>query len=212
MAETSTPTRRLLIAGVLAAWPVAALAAHGKVVTMLGDSITAGYGLPARAALPAQLQAELQRRGTAAVVRNAGVSGDTTAGGLARVNFSVQPDTAVCVVALGANDLLQGLPPRAVQANLDRILARLRQRNKSIVLCGLRAPVEIGRNYAREYNAIFPALAKAHRAALYPDLLAGVAGVRVLNQGDGLHPNAQGVQVIARGLAPVVARALATQA
>jgi acyl-CoA thioesterase-1 len=211
MAETSTAlTRRALVAGA-AAWPAAALAARGKVVTMLGDSITAGYGLPARAALPTRLQAELQRLGVTAVVRNAGVSGDTTGAGLARVNFSVQPDTSVVVVALGANDLLQGLAPRTAQANLDRILARLKQRRKGIVLCGIEAPPEIGRGYAREFNAIFPNLARAHGVLLYPNLLAGVARVPALNQPDRIHPNAQGAQVIARRLAPVVARALAAQ-
>jgi acyl-CoA thioesterase-1 len=210
MPDTPTPlSRRTVIAAGLAAWPAGALAARGPVVTMLGDSITAGYGLPARAALPAQLQGELTARGVAAVVRNAGVSGDTTAGGLARVNFSVRPDTAVCVVALGGNDLLQGLAPKTAQANLDRILARLAQRRMRAVLCGLEAPAELGRNYAREFNAIFPALARAHRVALYPNLLAGVARVPALLQGDSLHPNARGVQVIARRLAPVVQKALA---
>ncbi|HEY8614662.1 arylesterase [Phenylobacterium sp.] len=209
MIDTSALTRRGLVLAGLAAWPVTAHGARGPVVTMLGDSITAGYGLPAAAALPARLQAELQRRGVAAVVRNAGVSGDTTAGGLARVNFSVRPDTAVCVVALGGNDLLQGLSPRTVRANLDGIVARLKQRKKRVVLCGLEAPPELGRNYAREFNAVFPALARAHGVTLYPNLLAGVAGNPALNQPDGIHPNARGAQVIAGRLAPVIAGVVA---
>jgi len=153
----------------------------------------------------------LERLGVPNVVRGAGVSGDTTAGGLARVDFSVRPDTRVCVVALGGNDLLQGLAPRTVQANLDRVIRRLKQRNMGVVLAGIEAPQEIGRGYAREFNAVFPALAKSHGVALYSNLLAGVGRVRAMNQADGIHPNARGVVVIAKGLAPVVARALARQ-
>ena len=213
MADTPTArlSRRTLLAAGLVLLPGAAFAAKGKVVTILGDSITAGYGLPARAALPAQLHAALLKLGVHSVVRGAGVSGDTTAGGAARVDFSVQPDTDVCVVALGANDLMQGVSPKVVRANLDKIVRRLKQRNKGVVLCGIEAPAEIGRGYAREFNAVFPGLARAHGVVLYPNLLSGVARVRALNQADGIHPNAQGVQVIARRLAPVVARAMAAR-
>jgi len=201
--------RRALLAAGLAALAPQARAARGPVVTVLGDSITAGLGLSAQAALPAQLKLALQRLGVDAIVRGAGVSGDTSAGGAARVDFSVQPGTSVCVVALGGNDLLQGLDPKTTRANLDRILRRLQQRRIGVVLAGLKAPPEIGRGYARDFNAVFPALAATYGARLYPDLLAGVARSRALNQPDGVHPNARGVQVIARGLAPVVARALA---
>jgi acyl-CoA thioesterase-1 len=179
------------------------------VITMLGDSITAGYGLPAAAALPNQLHLALTRLGVPNVVRAAGVSGDTTAGGLSRVDFSVQKDTDLCIVALGANDLLQGLDPKATRANLDGILRRLAARHIKALLAGIAAPVEIGGGYARDYNAIFPALAKAHQAPFYPNLLEGVARVGALNQPDGIHPNARGAQIIAARLAPVVAKALA---
>ncbi|KRB49605.1 arylesterase [Phenylobacterium sp. Root700] len=206
------PTRRVLIAGALAAWPVQALAQRRRVVTVLGDSITAGLGLPASAALPVQLQAQLRKLGTNALVRGAGVSGDTTAGGLARVDFSVQNDTDVCIVALGGNDLLQGVDPKRTKANLDKIVAKLRARKIAVVLAGLQPPPVIGRTYAREFQAVFPAVAKAHGALLYPNLLAGVAQVARLNQRDGFHPNAQGVIVIAQGLAPVVAGALKARA
>lgn len=209
---TSSPTRRILIAGALAAWPVHALAQARPVVTVLGDSITAGLGLPSSAALPVQLQAQLRKLGANVVVRGAGVSGDTTAGGLARVDFSVQKDTTVCIVALGGNDLLQGLDPKRTKANLDKIVARLRARKIAVVLAGLQPPPVIGKAYAREFQAVFPAVAKAHGAILYPNLLAGVAQISRLNQSDGLHPNAQGVTVIAQGLAPVVARALKARA
>lgn len=209
---TSFPTRRILIAGALAAWPVHALAQARPVVTVLGDSITAGLGLPSSATLPVQLQAQLRKLGANALVRGAGVSGDTTAGGLARVDFSVQKDTSVCIVALGGNDLLQGLDPKRTKANLDKIVARLRARKIAVVLAGLQPPPVIGKAYAREFQAVFPAVAKTHGAILYPNLLAGVAQISRLNQGDGLHPNAQGVTVIAQGLAPVVARALKARA
>jgi acyl-CoA thioesterase-1 len=200
-------SRRAVVAAALAL-PGLAHAARRPVVTLLGDSITAGLGLPAAQALPAQLQAALARLGVSAVVRGAGVSGDTTAGGLARVDFSVQPDTDVCVVALGANDLLQGLEPATTKGNLDRIVARLQARRIRVVLAGIVAPRAIGGGYAREFDAVFPAVAKRRKVALYPNLLAGVGQVPRLNQRDGLHPNAQGVKIIAAGLASVVARAL----
>lgn len=208
---TSFPTRRMLVAAALAAWPAQALAQARPVVTVLGDSITAGLGLPSSAALPVQLQAQLRKLGANALVRGAGVSGDTTAGGLARIDFSVQKDTTVCIVALGGNDLLQGLDPKRTKANLDKIVARLRARKIAVVLAGLQPPPVIGKAYAREFQAVFPAVAKAHGAILYPNLLAGVAQVARLNQSDGFHPNAQGVIVIAQGLAPVVVRALKTR-
>lgn len=181
------------------------------VVTLLGDSITAGYGLPAREALPARLQAELARRVPGVVVRGAGVSGDTTAGGLARVNFSVQNDTSLCVVALGGNDLLQGKDPKVIRANLDGILKALAARRIPAVLAGIAIPSALGRSYAREVAAVYADLAARHRAPLYPNLLAGVGGDRRLNQRDGIHPNAAGVNIIAARLAPVVAGALKTR-
>lgn len=200
-------TRRHLIAAALAA-PLPALAAGKPVVTILGDSITAGFGLPASAAFPARLQAELAKLGRSAVIRPAGVSGDTTAGGLARVDFSVQKDTTLCIVALGGNDLLQGLKPGTTKANLDAIVRRLKARKIAVLLAGLAAPPAIGGGYAREFNAVFPAVAKAQGVAFYPNLLAGVSGLTRLNQRDGIHPNAQGAALIAQRLAPAVAKAL----
>jgi acyl-CoA thioesterase-1 len=202
-------SRRTLVASGLAALPARAFAARGKVVTILGDSITAGLGLPADLALPIQLHLALEKMGVPNVVRGAGVSGDTSGDGAARMDFSIQPDTQVVVVALGGNDLLQGVDTKVTQANLDRILTRLKARHMGVVLTGLHAPPEIGANYARDFNAIFPSLARTHRVALYPDLLAGVSRNGALNQGDAIHPNAQGAKIIAAGLAKVVARELA---
>jgi acyl-CoA thioesterase-1 len=192
----------------LASLPAAPALAAPKVVTILGDSITAGLGLPAKAALPAQLQVELRKLGADVVVRGAGVSGDTTGNGLARVDFSVRPDTAVCVVALGANDMMQGIEPAVVRANLDRIVRRLKARKNTVVLAGMHAPLQMGGTYSRQFNAVFADLAKAHGVAFYPALLAGVMGAPQLNQDDGVHPNAAGARIIARKLAPVVAKAL----
>jgi|SRR6185312_2636646 len=203
--------RRALLAGLAASAAAPALAApRRQVVTVLGDSITAGLGLPAAAALPAQLQAALARLKVHTVVRGAGVSGDTTADGLARLDFSVQADTAVCVVALGGNDLLQGLDPKTTRANLAAIVRRLKAREIGVVLAGLTAPKAVGAGYVRAFDAVFPAVAHAERVPLYPDLMAGVGpGLR---QRDGIHPNAAGAKVIAGRLAPVVAKALAARA
>jgi acyl-CoA thioesterase-1 len=182
--------------------------AKTPIVTILGDSITAGLGLSAADALPAQLQAALRAHGVLAQVRGAGVSGDTTADGLARVDFSVQSDTDVCLVALGGNDLLQGVDPHDMKANLLAIVARLKARRIGVVLAGMAAPPERSRSYAQAFDAVFPAVAKAEHVALYPFLLAGVAMRGDLNQRDGIHPNPRGAKIIANGLAPVVARAL----
>jgi len=202
-------SRRALIAAGAAALPLPALAARGQVVTILGDSITAGYGLPQAASLPIQLHLALEKLHVPNIVRGAGVSGDTTGDGAARVDFSIRPDTQVVVVALGGNDLLQGVDPKTTRANLDKILTRLKQRHMEVVLAGLHAPPELGAGYARDFDAVFVSLAKAHGVTLYPDLLAGVSRNRALNQADAIHPNAQGVLVIAKRLAPVVARELA---
>lgn len=203
----------------LLAWPLllaagSALAAppRTKIVTVLGDSITAGYGLAAKSALPYQLQLALTKLGVAAQVRAAGVSGDTTAGGLARVDFSVRKDTDLTVVALGANDLLQGQDPKRTRANLDGIVRKLKSRKIAVVLTGIAAPVEVGGGYARDFNAVFPAVARTHGVPLYPNLLDGVARQPTLNQPDGIHPNARGAAIIAARLAPTVAKALAARA
>ena len=206
--------RRQILVGLAAASQIAATPAvppKSPVVTVLGDSITAGLGLPAQSAMPAQLQAALTRMNVFAKVRAAGVSGDTSGGGLARVNFSVAPDTALCVVALGGNDLLQGIEPRVTKANLRAILQSLRNRKIAIVLVGIGAPPLIGAAYSREFNAVYRDLAREFSAPLYPDILAGVGGRRPLMQSDGIHPNAAGAKIIGEKLAPLVAQALAAR-
>jgi acyl-CoA thioesterase-1 len=186
----------------------AAPAAAPYRVTMLGDSLTAGYGLAAGQAAPARLQAELARLGIRAQVTAAGVSGDTSAAGLQRAPFSVRPTTQLCIVALGGNDLLQGLDVRAMERNLTAIVVGLKKRGIAVLLAGLHAPPILGAAYAADFNAVFTRVARMQGVPLYPDLLAGVTGNAALIQDDGIHPNAAGAQVIAVRLAPVVARAL----
>ncbi len=202
--------RTLLLAAPLTVlWGGSGFAAPGPpVVTVLGDSITAGLGLPAADALPAQLQAALARLGVRAQVRGAGVSGDTTAGGLARTDFSVQPDTAVCVIELGANDYLQSVVPAETERNLRAIIAKLQTHRITVVLAGGRLSSRTSGSYGREFTALYPRVAQATHVALVPDFLAGVEDQAKLKQADGLHPNAAGVRLICLKLAPVVARAL----
>lgn len=205
------PDRRRFLIGLGLLTQIAA-APKPPVITVLGDSITAGLGLPARDAMPAQLQAALARRGVPAIVRAAGVSGDTSGGGLARVGFSVAGDTRLCIVALGGNDLLQGVEPAQTKANLRGVLAKLKARNIGAVLVGVSAPPAIGATYAREFNALYPSLAREFSIPLYANILAGVGGNPALLQKDGIHPNAEGARRIGEALAPVVAKALKARA
>lgn len=199
--------RRSFFVMMTASLALPAQAAPKPVVTMLGDSITAGFGLRTAQAPPKQLESLLHRKYPALTVRGAGVSGDTTAGGLARVDFSVQSDTTLCILALGGNDLLQGIDPKITAANLATIVAKLKRRRIPVLLAGLRPPPVIGASFARDFAKIYSDLAKAQGLPLYPDLMAGVTPS--LRQRDGLHPTAQGAKVIAQGLAPLVLKVLA---
>jgi acyl-CoA thioesterase I len=173
-------------------------------IVALGDSLTAGFGLPAADAFPIQLQKALAAKGLAVNVVNAGVSGDTTSGGLARLDWSVPDGTGAVIVELGANDALRGIPPDVTQKALDTILSRLKARGIPVLLCGMLAPPNLGPDYARAFNAVFPALADRHGAEFYPFFLDGVAAERALNQADGLHPTAAGVAVIVERILPKV--------
>ncbi len=177
---------------------------------LLGDSLTAGYGLPHTQAFPAKLQAALTKAGTTAEIVNAGVSGDTSAGGLARLDWAIgDRPPSHAIVALGANDGLRGLPPEQMEANLDQIVARLRARGTRVMLAGIYAPPNLGRDYAERFNAVHPSLARKHAVALYPFFLDGVAAISTLNQNDGIHPNAAGVDVIVERILPFVQKLLA---
>jgi acyl-CoA thioesterase-1 len=171
----------------------------------LGDSLTAGYNLPAEDAFPMKLQARLARAGYRVQVTNAGVSGDTSAGGKARLDWILADGPpAYAIVELGANDALRGLDPKLTEANLDAILTRLQARGAKILLAGMMAPRNMGSDYAASFDAIYPRLQAAHRVALYPFFLNGVALHSDLTQADGLHPTARGVEVIVENILPSV--------
>jgi acyl-CoA thioesterase-1 len=178
------------------------------VVTLLGDSISAGFGLRPGEALPNQLESALARLGVDATVRGAGVSGDASADGLRRIDRAVCRDTVVCVVAFGGNDLMQLVAPDRTEANLTAIVEWLEAREIGVVLAGMRAPPWAG-VYGLMFDQTFARLSRRRGLHVYPFLLEGVALTPRYNLPDRIHPNAEGVKVIARGLAPVVARALA---
>jgi len=173
-------------------------------IVVLGDSLSAGFGLPADAAFPAKLAAALKAKGIAANIANAGVSGDTASGGLGRLDWSVPEGTEAVIVEFGANDALRGLDPKLTKAALDGILTKLNDRHITVLLAGMRAPRNMGADYVRSFDAIYPALASPHRLVFYPFFLDGVATDPKLNQGDGLHPNAAGVDVIVARILPRV--------
>ena len=173
-------------------------------ILMLGDSLTAGYGLASHDALPARLEAALRVRGLDVRVIDAGVSGDTTAGGLARLEWALADRPHAVVVALGANDALRAIDPAATRSNLDRLLSALAHRGLPVLLAGMLAPRNLGTEYGMRFDAIYPDLAERHGALLYPFLLEGVATVAALNQADGLHPNAEGVEAIVKRMFPSV--------
>jgi acyl-CoA thioesterase-1 len=181
-------------------------------IVALGDSLSAGLGLPADAAFPARLTGVLAQKGIAAEVVNAGVSGDTTADGLARLDWSVPDDTDAVILELGANDALRGLDPARTRANLDAILRRLAVRRIPVLLAGMRAPPNLGADYTKAFDAIYPDLAAAHGVIFYPFFLDGVAAERGLNQGDGIHPTTAGVDVIVAKILPQVEELIARAA
>lgn len=175
-------------------------------ILALGDSLTAGYGLPAEAGFTKVLERELAALGIAAQVVQGGVSGDTTAGGLARLDWALADKPDLAIVELGGNDGLRGLSPKQTRANLDAIVEKLKAAKVGILLTGMLAPPNLGKEYGREFNSVFPELAAKHGVAFYPFFLEGVAARPELNQPDGIHPNARGVAIIARAMAPRIKR------
>ena len=173
-------------------------------LAVLGDSLTAGYGLPASAAFPVRLQKALGEKGIATDIHNAGVSGDTTTGGLARLDWSIPPGTEAVIVELGANDALRGVDPKVARGALDDILTKLKARNIAVLLCGMYAPPNYGTEYTAQFNSIYPELARSHKVPLYPFFLDGVATEAKLTQPDGLHPTAAGVDVVVERILPTV--------
>jgi acyl-CoA thioesterase I len=173
-------------------------------MAVLGDSLSAGLGLPASAAFPARLKRSLEANGIVVDMINAGVSGDTTSGGRDRLDWSIPEGTDAVIVELGANDALRGVDPAVTRAALTDILARLKARGIAVLLCGMIAPPNYGGDYSSRFNAIYPDLAKSFGLPLYPFFLEGVATQARLNQADGLHPTAEGVDVIVKNILPTV--------
>jgi len=178
-------------------------------IVVLGDSLTAGFNLPANAAFPARLERALRDKGYAVEVANAGVSGDTASGGLARVDWSIPDGTDAVIVELGANDMLRGIDPKVTQRALEEIVRRLTGRRIAVLLAGMRAIPNLGIDFANGFETIYPEIAWKYDALLYPFFLDGIAGDAKLNQRDGLHPTAAGVDVIVAGILPKAEELLA---
>jgi acyl-CoA thioesterase I len=200
----------LMAAGPALAQTPAASAGKPIKMVVLGDSLSAGLGLSAPAAFPQRLQKSLKDKGIAVEMINAGVSGDTSSGGRDRLDWSVPDGTDAVIVELGANDALRGIDPAVTRSALSDILTRLKARGVAVMLCGMLAPPNYGADYSAHFNAIYPELAKSFAVPLYPFFLEGVAADARLNQADGLHPTAEGVDVIVRNILPSVQAFLGT--
>jgi acyl-CoA thioesterase-1 len=172
----------------------------------LGDSLTAGYGLPQGDGFVPQLTAKLKAQGLDVDIINAGVSGDTTSGALSRLEWSVPPEADGVIVALGGNDALRAIDPKVTAENLESLIGKIQARGQAIFFIGMRAPPNLGSDYTRAFDAIYPALAQRYGLAYYPFFLEGVAGEVDLNLSDGIHPNATGVDTITDRLTPFMAK------
>jgi len=193
--------------------PVAAVAKDEPLqVVVLGDSLSAGYQLPPEEAFPAQLQKALRDRGHEVTVVNAGVSGDTSSGGLSRLDWSVGAEASAVILELGANDALRGISPEATRKNIDAMVNRLVERGVDVLVAGMLAPRNLGDEYAAAFDPIFADVAEAHGALHYPFFLDGVALDPKLNLADGMHPNGEGVSVIVSNMLPIVEELLARAA
>lgn len=188
---------------------VSAMAQAPIRLVALGDSLTAGYGVGPQDAFPVKLQKALAAKGIAAEIANAGVSGDTASGGLSRLDWSIPDGTQGVIVELGANDALRGTDPAVTRKAIDQILAKLKERGIPVLLAGMRAPPNLGPDYGAKFDPIYPELATQYGALFYPFFLEGVAAERGLNQGDGIHPTAAGVDVIVKGILPKVEELIA---
>jgi acyl-CoA thioesterase I len=200
----------LMTAGPAFAQTSAAGPAKPIKMVVLGDSLSAGLGLSGPAAFPARLQKSLESKGIKVDMINAGVSGDTASGGRDRLDWSIPEGTEAVIVELGANDALRGTDPNVTRSALSDILTRLKARKIAVLLCGMVAPPNYGADYAARFNAIYPELAKSFGVPLYPFFLDGVAADAKLNQADGIHPTAEGVDIIVKNILPSVEAFLGT--
>jgi acyl-CoA thioesterase-1 len=202
--------QRFAAIGLVTMWSGLAAAADGPVkMVVLGDSLSAGYGLPAGAAFPERLALSLKAKGIDVAMTNAGVSGDTASGGLGRLDWSIPEKTEAVILELGANDALRGLDPALTKNALDSTLAKLKERKIVVLLAGMLSPRNMGEEYARNFDAIYPALASKYGTVFYPFFLEGIAGDAKLNLPDGLHPTAAGVDVIVKNILPKVEELIA---
>jgi len=173
-------------------------------IVAFGDSLTVGYGLPATDAFPVKLAHALEAKGIKVQIVNAGVSGDTASGGLARLDWSLPSDTDAVILELGANDAMRGIDPAVTRQALAAILTKLKERGVAVLLCGMYAPPNMGADFERAYQRMYPQLARSYDAILYPFFLDGVAGHREHNQADGIHPTSKGVDLIVKAILPKV--------
>lgn len=178
-------------------------------IVAFGDSLTAGYQLPPEAAFPVQLQNALREKYPDVAVANAGVSGDTSRGGLSRLDWAIDDKVDAVILELGANDALRGIDPKLTEQSLDAILQKLGERNVEVLVAGMLAPPNFGEDYAASFNPIYARLAEKHNALLYPFFLEGVAADPALNQPDGLHPTTEGVAIIVENILPHVEELIA---
>ncbi|RDJ09611.1 arylesterase [Rhizobium grahamii] len=189
-----------------------AVAASARTISLVGfgDSLMAGYQLPPGDGFPEKLQAALKAKGVDISIANAGVSGDTTTGGLARIDWSIPDGTDGVILELGANDALRGIPPQESEKNLDQMIARLKERGIAVLLVGMLAPPNMGGDYAAQFNPMYQKLAQKHGVALYPFFLDGVALDAGLNLDDGMHPNSKGIDVMVEKMEPAITQFLGT--
>lgn len=181
-----------------------AWAAEPVKIVAFGDSLSAGYELPENEGFPKQLEAALKAKGHNVVVENSSVSGDTSSGGLERLDWSIADGTKLVILELGANDALRGIDPALTRSNIDKMIQRLKARGIGVVLAGMLAPPNMGESYAVPFNAIYPELAASHGIALYPFFMDGVITKPELKLSDGLHPNGKGVALIVAGILPII--------
>jgi len=209
------PFKRLFVVFCVIAMSTLGLAASATAepyrIVGLGDSLMAGYQLGPGEGFPDRLQAALRAKGLEVEIAGAGVSGDTTSGGLARLDWSVPDGTDLVILELGANDMLRGITPELTEKNLDAMLSRLKERKIGVLLAGMLAAPNLGPDYGEAFNGIYPRLAEKHGVALYPFFLDGVAGQRELLLEDGMHPSAEGIDVMVERMLPVVEKVIAVR-
>jgi acyl-CoA thioesterase-1 len=197
------------LAAMIVTLPIAQAQGQPIRLVALGDSLSAGYGLPQEAAFPVVLERALKAKGYKVEIANAGVSGDTSSGGLDRLDWSVPDGTDGVILELGANDMLRGLDPALTRRNIEAIVQRLKARNIPVLLAGMYASRNLGPDYVQKFDSLYPDIAKKHDLVLYPFFLDGVAGERSLNLPDGMHPTAKGIEIIVARILPTVESFLA---